>query len=261
MRPCEALAGVGAGPGWVRPGVGAGLDARPEDWEESCGACVAGGAGLGCTCMEPDVASQRPRGLRLCCLPSPLPPTRVSRCHPRTAAALRNLRSVEKEEIGPGGCLQREKGQAAPRAYVCGCGGPPGSPPPGGDVIAPHLGPPFCTCPEQRTGGGRPTGEGSPVPTLATGCSGQVASSGGAPGPSCLSQALRSPAPSSHQASPGLCSWVALLWADFQGARGLRSLLSLPGAICPGIDRKRTGCASRLTEPCLLAISSSPRSL
>lgn len=103
VRPCEALAGVGAGPGWVRPGVGAGLDARPGDWEESCGACVAGGAGLGCTCMEPDVASQRPGACGCVASPPPFSPTA------RVSLSPADRRRVAKRRLG------RERGNRARR--------------------------------------------------------------------------------------------------------------------------------------------------
>lgn len=49
--------------------------------------------------------------------------------------------------------------------------------------------------------------------------------------------------PSPAPMLPAGISWTLLLggpWGDFQGARVLRSLPSLPGASCPEIDRKQT---------------------
>lgn len=205
-----------------------------------------------------------PSGPGACgCVGSPPPaPGCVSRCHPRTAAALRNLGSAEKEEITRASVCRERKGEPARGASVRGCGGPPGSLPPGGDVMPPPpaaWGHPFARTPSRGLGE-EAIGKDSPLPTLATGCSGQVASSGGALGqvqPVTLSLPVHLH-PSSQQASPGLCSWVALFWGDFQGARVLTSFPSLPGAICPGIGRKRIGCAFKPGEPCFRAISSTP---
>lgn len=111
--------GLGWGPAWMLPPPPAKRAVAAPAWPGG------GGAGPECTCTKPDVASQRPRGLRLCRLPSPPPPPGcVSHCHPRTSAAtLRNLGSAEKEEIAGQAATGRERASLPPRASVRGCGG------------------------------------------------------------------------------------------------------------------------------------------
>lgn len=107
-------------------------------------------------------------GLRLCRL-LPSPPGCVSRCHPGTAAALRKPR-LRKERGNRGGRPAAGGGQASrPAGFFAWVWGPPGSPPPVGDVMGPRLEPPLCTAPREGEGSpGRlhvePVGKGFPSP-------------------------------------------------------------------------------------------------
>ena len=185
-------------------------------------------------------------GLRLGRLPSPRAAClAVTRGPPRCETSLRRERGNRAGEQ-----LQGEKGRSGPGASVRGCGGPPGSLPPGGDVMASPPGATGLRCPEQGLG---EEGQWERAPLSPPWCLtalGQVASSGGGGMGAACNKLPVHLHPSSWQASPGLCSWVALLWGDFQGARVLKSFPSLPGPICPGIGRKGTGCAFKPAVPC-----------
>ena len=217
----------GGGPEWMQPGVGAGLDASPGAGEGCCGACLAVG-GAGSAAWSPlgwgagprapagtRTSPARPRPLACGCVAASPPPGCVSRCHPRTAAALRNL-GLRKERGNRGGRPAAGRGRTnGPWASVRVCGGPPGPPPPHLRVTswAPAWSPPLALHP--AAGGGStcrlhvdPVGTGAPPPTRphCAGAGGQVQ----------LGTSARLPAshpPSRHllDFAPGWCP----LWGDF----------------------------------------------
>ena len=211
----------------MQPGVGAGLDASPGAGEGCCGACLAVG-GAGSAAWSPlgwgagprapagtRTSPARPRPLACGCVAASPPPGCVSRCHPRTAAALRNL-GLRKERGNRGGRPAAGRGRTnGPWASVRVCGGPPGPPPPHLRVTswAPAWSPPLALHP--AAGGGStcrlhvdPVGTGAPPPTRphCAGAGGQVQ----------LGTSARLPAshpPSRHllDFAPGWCP----LWGDF----------------------------------------------
>lgn len=166
----------------MRPGVGAGLDASPGVGEGCCGACLGGGAGSAAwsplgwgagprASAGTRTSPARPRPLACGCVSASPPPGCVSRCHSRTAAALRNL-GLRKERGIRGGRPAAGRGRTSgPRASVRGCGVPPG-PAPHLRVTswAPAWSPPLALHP--AAGGGStcrlhvdPVGTGAPPPT------------------------------------------------------------------------------------------------
>lgn len=242
MRGPVDAAGVGSE-------AGAGLGASPADSEGCCSACAAGGAGPGRTCKDLHVPPRGPGPVAMS--PPPLPLGCVSRCHPRTAVALRNLGSAEKGEIAAGSGRQaagRER-ESRPASSGPGHGGPPGSPPSGDDVMGPHRSRPLAG----RESGGRkplppprgPLGKAPRPRHLADlrQVSSRVGRGAGAAWKR-LPSHQHPPSqqhPLSQQASPGLCSWAAPPGVTRRRSPGVLPCSSWSSS--PWVGRKRRGCA------------------